>query len=71
MKLLLFSPFVSEIRISAVNCPVNGYLSGRTGPEKSGNSPVELLKKYIHFAVSFCQKMFHEYCYQVYEILCY
>jgi len=40
-----------------------------TGPEKTENSLVELLKKYIHFAVSFCQKMFHEYCYQVYEIL--
>ncbi len=29
-----------------------------TGPEKTGNSPAELLKKYIDFAVSFVKKSF-------------
>jgi hypothetical protein len=64
-------------RRSAGTGPVNRYRTGpdrfrrSTGPEKTGNSPVEILKKYVHFVVFFCQKMFYEYCYQVNEILYY
>jgi hypothetical protein len=58
--------------------PVNRYRSGRTGtgPDRTGSEiqpgrkkpeihRLNFLKKYIHFAVSFCQKLFYEYCYQV------